>query len=77
MEKTKVISVRVPVTLLKDFDDLIESVPYRRRNEVIVALMDMIVAIGDPGQVSNICRFLPHWNDVIDEFTFKYHRSHK
>ena len=77
MEKTKVISVRVPVTLLEDFDKLVERVPYRTRNEVIVALMDMAVAIDSPNQISYICRFLPHWGDVVDEFTFKYHRSHK
>ena len=77
MEKTKVISVRVPVTLLEDFDKLVERVPYRSRNEVIVALMDMVVATDSPKEVSNICRFLPHWGDVVDEFTFKYHRSHK
>lgn len=77
MEKTKVISVRVPVTLLDDFDKLVERVPYRSRNEVIVALMDMVVAIDRPMQVSHICKFLPHWGDVIDEFTFKYHRSHQ
>lgn len=77
MAETKVISVRVPVTLLEDFDKLVERVPYRTRNEVILALMDMAVAIDSPNQISSICRFFPHWGDVVDEFTFKYHRSHK
>lgn len=77
MEGTKVISVRVPYTLLVDFDKLVKKVPYRSRNEIIEALMTMAVAIDQPMRINHICKFLPRWGDVIDEFTFKYHRSHK
>lgn len=77
MEKTKVISVRVPETLLKDFDHLVEKVSYRNRNNVIEALMTMAVALNNPQKITYICRFFPRWGDQIDEFSFKYHRSHK
>ena len=74
---TKVISIRVEEDLLKDFDLLVSKTDWWKRNHLLEGLMRLAVDQFDPLTAKQVCRFSPKFGDEVDEFTFKYHRSHK
>lgn len=74
---TKVISIRVEEDVLKDFDELVSKTQWWKRNNLIEGLMRMAVTQFDVKTAVSVARFYPEFGDVVDEFTFKYHRSHK
>lgn len=77
MNKTKVISVRIDEQLLAQIDEKVSHMSYRKRNDLICALLRFANQVAVPSQLEKICCFYPEFGDVLDEFEFKYHREHK
>lgn len=77
MNKTKVISVRIDEQLLTQIDEKVANMTYRKRNDLICALLRFANQVASTKQLEKICSFFPEHGDVLDEFEFKYHREHK
>ena len=77
MEKSKVISVRVPIEVLEKLEKAAEGSVYYRKSDFINAGIKLALAAREKGESQKIMRFLPEFGDVVDEFVFKYHREVK
>lgn len=77
MEKTKLISVRVPVDVLEAIDETCSRYPYRKRTDYIIAALSLIVEVNKKGLFDKVIRFHPEYGDVVDELSFEYHRERK
>ena len=77
MEKSKVISVRVPIEVLEKLEKAAEGSVYYRKSDFINAGINLALAAREKGESQKIMRFLPQFGDVVDEFVFKYHREVK
>ena len=77
MNETKLISVRLSADDIKTIDHYCEVNGYSKRSRLIYAAVHLMAALAKRNDVSKITRFCPECGDVIDEFTFKYHRQVK
>lgn len=77
MEKTKLISVRVPIDVLEAIDKACHHFPYRKRSDYIIAALSLIIEVNKKGLFDKVIRFHPEFGDVVDELSFKYHREIK
>lgn len=77
MNETKLISVRLSADDIKTIDHFCEVDRYSRRSNLIYAAVHLMAVLVQRKEVSKIIRFLPECGDVVDEFTFKYHRDVK
>ena len=75
MEKTKLVSVRVPVGVLDAIDRACSRYPYRKRSDYIIAALSLIVEVNKKGLFDKVIRFHPEFGDVVDEISFEYHRE--
>ena len=75
MEKTKLISVRVPIDVLDAIDKACSRYPYRKRSHYITAGMILISEMNKKGLFDKVIRFHPEFGDVVDEISFEYHRK--
>ena len=74
MEKTKLVSVRVPIDVLEAIDNFCSRYPYRKRSDFIIAGMTLIIEMYKKGLFDKVIRFHPKFGDVVDEISFEYHR---
>lgn len=77
MEKLKLVSVRVDPRDLDALDEIVNNVRYLKRSDLIQAGIKLYLAAHEKGLGGDVRRFTPRWGDVVDEFTFKYHREHR
>lgn len=77
MDKSKVISVRVPNEILEKLEKAAENSVYYKKSDFINAGIKLVLAGFEMGQRQQILRFFPQFGDVEDEFVFKYHRGVK
>lgn len=77
MEKSKVISVRVPSEVLEKLEKTAKGSFYHTKSDFINAGIKLALAAVEKGELQKIMRFLPEFGDVVDEFVFKYHREVK
>ena len=75
MEKTKLISVRVPIDVLEAINKVSSPNTYYKKSDYINAALVLIVEVEKRGLFPNVLRYRPRFGDVIDEITFKYHRE--
>lgn len=75
MEKTKLISVRVPVDVLEAIDKACNRYPFRKRSDYINAALSLIVEVNKKGLFDKVTRFHPEFGDVVDDLSFEYHRE--
>lgn len=77
MYETKLISVRLSADDIKAIDQFCKVDRYRKRSNLIYAAVHLMAVLVQRKEVSKITRFMPECGDVVDEFTFKYHREVK
>lgn len=75
MEKTKLISVRVPESIVDAIDRACDSYSCYKRSDYINAALSLIVEVKKRGLFHDFIRFHPDLGDVVDELSFKYHRE--
>lgn len=75
MKETKLISVRLSTDDIKALDHFCEVDLISKRSRLIYAAVHLMAALVKRNEISKITRFHPEFGDVIDEFTFKYHRD--
>lgn len=75
MEKTKLVSVRVPVGVLDAIDRACSRYPYRKRSDYIIAALSLIVEVDKKGLFEKVIRFHSEFGDVVDDIAFEYHRE--
>lgn len=75
----KLISVRLNPEYLEEMDKLVESYSYNyaTRSDLIEAGVKLALVAAKYGLLKDAFRFYPRFGDVVDEFTFKYHRQHR
>ena len=77
MEKSKVISVRVPENILAELENVTKNSVYNTKSDFINAGIRLVLAARKEGKGREVLRFHPEFGDVVDEFAFKYHREVK
>ncbi len=77
MEKSKVISVRVPNEVLEKLEKAAENSVYYNKSDFINAGIKLVLAAHERGNTLKVLRFFPQFGDMVDEFVFKYHREVK
>ena len=75
MEKTKLISVRVPESVVNAIDKVSDPYTYYKRSDYINAALKLILEVEKRGLFRNVLCFRPEIGDVVDEISFKYHRE--
>ena len=77
MKETKLISVRLDEEHIKTIDNYCRRQVYLTRSNLIYAAVRLMAALVQKRKVDKVFDFRPEFGDVIDEFTFKYHRKVK
>lgn len=77
MENAKLVSVRIPADLLREVDEMCAKESYVKRTDLIVAGLRFITSSKGKVNFRKLLSFHPQFGDVVDEFTFKYHREVK
>lgn len=77
MKNLKLISVRVDPDDLDKLDEYANDGICRKRSDLIQAAIRLMLVACEKGQTRDVCRFLPKWGDVVDEFKFEFHREHR
>lgn len=73
---TKVISVRVEESVLRELDEAVKSLRWYKRNHVIEGAICLATyMIKEKHMGEKLVHFDPHWGDVVDKFEFEYHRD--
>lgn len=75
MERTQIVSVRLPEGLVKQLDKFGED--GYGRSTLICGGCKLILEAAKRGKAMEAVRFHPEYGDVVDEYVFKYHREHK
>lgn len=74
MEKSVLVSVRLPEHVVKKLDQRAKENGYRKRSAYINAACELMCAMIDRGLDGRVCNYY-HEYDEIDELSFKYHRK--
>lgn len=77
MENAKLVSVRIPADLLREVDAICAKYETFSRTDLIVAGLRFVTTKKGLENLRYLMRFHPQFGDVVDEFTFKYHREVK
>ena len=77
MRETKLISVRLDADDIETIDNYCKRMRYPTRSNVIYAAVHLMAVLVQQHKIDRIYDFRPEFGDVIDEFTFKYHRKVK
>lgn len=75
MEKMKVVSVRLPQSVVDEFSN--GHSYYRSQSDYIRAGAVLIAELLKSYKAEKVLKFSPEYGDVLDEFEIKYHREHK
>ena len=75
MQDSKLISVRLSADDIETIDRYCRAHRYPTRSNLIYAAVHLMAALVKRNRVDNVFSFRPEFGDVIDEFTFKYHRK--
>lgn len=74
MNRAQLVSVRLDPDDVELIDEWAASLSWRNRSDIINAGVRLMAELIRRGKADSVLRFYPKW-DVIDEFTFKYHRE--
>lgn len=77
MDKSKVVSVRVPCKILEEMEKAAKKSIYYNKSDFINAGIKLVLAARKEGKTKELFTFFPEYGDVVDEFVFKYHREVK
>lgn len=73
MEKTKVISVRLPVSTIQKVDEIAKHFPYYKRNTILSQFIDCCAFACDANSQHEIIRWWRHGGNLLDvQVTSKY-----
>lgn len=75
MENAKLVSVRIPADLLREVDAICARYETYSRTDLIVAGLRFVTAKKGLENLRTLLRFHPEFGDVVDQFTFSYHRE--
>lgn len=74
MEKSVLVSVRLPQHVVKKLDRRAREYAYYRRSSFINAACELMCAMIERDLDKRVLKFRPE-DDEIDELTFRYHRK--
>ena len=77
MRQDKLVSVRLSEKTVASLDKYGQQHWGYSRSQLINMGANFIAHLLETRQFEKIRRFYPEYGDVVDEFTFKYHREHK
>lgn len=77
MRKSKIISVRVPVDVLKRLDDLLKGERWCTRSEVICSLLEIVTDSLMAEQLVSLTYASEYWGNPVTELHIKYMRYGK
>lgn len=77
MRETKLISVRLDAEDIADIDKWCKKNQWWKRSAVICQAVALARVLVQSGHAQKLLHFNPRYGDVVDEFTFKYHREVK
>lgn len=66
MEKTKVISVRLPISTIQKIDEISNRYPYWKRNAILSQFIDCFAFACDEVSQSEIIRWWRHGGRMLD-----------
>lgn len=70
MEETQVISVRLPKSIIRDLDNVVNGERYFKRNSLILQVLRVFLRCSDKQTIYDILRWWPHSGDRY-ELTFR------
>ena len=70
MEETHVISVRLPKSIIRDLDNVVNGERYFKRNSLILQVLRVFLRCSDKQTIYDILRWWPHSGDRY-ELTFR------
>ena len=76
MKQDKLVSVRLNEKTVATLEDYGKDYWGYSRSQLINMGANFIAYLIETRQFEKIRRFRPEFGDVIDEFTFKFHRGH-
>lgn len=74
MEKTKVISVRIPVSDLQDLDERVKNYEWYNRNSCIVQILDAVVHCATRDAFQQLITYSRHFHRG-EPINFRYTRK--
>ena len=77
MKQDKLVSVRLSEKTVATLDRYGQNNWGYSRSQLINMAANFYAYLIETRQIDKIRRFYPEFGDVVDEFTFKFHREHK
>ena len=77
MRQEKLVSVRLNEKTVATLEEYGKEHYGYTRSQLINIGANFIAYLIETRQFEKIRRFFPEFGDVVDEFTFKFHREHK
>lgn len=77
MRQDKLVSVRLSEKTVATLEKYSQGRYGYSRSQLINMGAKFIAYLIESRQIDKIKRFYPEFGDVVDEFTFKFHREHK
>ena len=71
------VSVRLNEESVASLEKYCKKDGYETRSHLINKAVNFIAYLIETNQFEKIKGFYPRFGDVVDEFTFKFHREHK
>lgn len=76
MDKSVIVSVRLPQSMVDDLDDLSDKYNLRSRTHLIYTAVRLLMAVHQKGVLSRFLWVI--WDRlVIDKLDFEYHHEHR
>lgn len=77
MKQDKLVSVRLSEKTVATLERYGQNHYGYNRSQLINMAANFFAYLIETRQIDKIKRFYPEFGDVVDEFTFKFHREHK
>lgn len=77
MKQDKLVSVRLSESTVSTLERYGQNHYGNSRSQLINKAAKFFAYLIETRQIDKILKFYPEFGDVVDEFTFKFHREHK
>lgn len=77
MKQNKLVSVRLSESTVSTLERYGQNHYGYSRSQLINKAAKFFAYLIETRQIDKILKFYPEFGDVVDEFTFKFHREHK
>lgn len=77
MRQDKLVSVRLNEETVATLEKYGQGHIWYSRSQLINKAANFFAYLIETRQIDKILKFYPEFGDVVDEFTFKFHREHK